>query len=84
MSPARLLKTIDRAHIRATDDVAEINRLWFDFGAAVRNERRANNIGLASFSKALGVSKAYVGFLETGKRRWDFDMAKRAVKLITK
>lgn len=84
MPPHRLLKTIDLFQKKHEIDGAYVDQLWKEFGASVRVARRDKKIGLKSFSTSLGCSRAFVGFLESGKRQWNFNMARKAVKILSK
>lgn len=84
MTPARLLKTIDSFQRKQGREVRYIESLWCIFGQSIREQRKKRNIGLKEFSRRMQCSRAMIGFLESGKRQWNFDMAKRAVKLLKK
>lgn len=64
------------------DGDAQLDQMWSDFGAEVRSLRKRSGIGLKEFSRELKVSKSMTGFLESGKRRWNLEMARRAVKIL--
>jgi len=83
MSLHALLQEIKAFEKKQQEDVAAVERKWRDFGETVRQTRKQRNIALATFSRKLGVSKSMTGFLESGKRRWNLGMAKRAVEILT-
>jgi ribosome-binding protein aMBF1 (putative translation factor) len=84
MPPHRILKTIDFFQRKQNDDAQYIDGLWKDFGASVRETRRDQCIGLRAFAKQMKVSSAMIGYLESGKRQWNFEMARKAVKILSK
>ncbi len=84
MPPHRILRTIDFFHKKHDIEAQYIDQLWIEFGTSVRETRRQRNIGLRVFAGKLGVSRAMIGYLESGKRQWNLGMAKRAVKLLSK
>ena len=84
MTPVRILKAIDFFHKKHDIEAQYIDQLWIEFGTSVRETRRQRNIGLKEFACALKVSRAMVSYLESGKRQWNLEMAKRAVKLLSK
>jgi ribosome-binding protein aMBF1 (putative translation factor) len=84
MPPHRILKTIDFFQKKQAISDDFIGTLWKDFGKSVRESRKKKGVGLKEFSNMIGVSRSMVGFLESGKRQWNFEMARKAVKLLNK
>lgn len=69
---------------RLRKNTIEINRLWKQFGAAIRKERRERRIQLKVFASGLGYTSAMTSMLETGARSWPAGKAQLAVKLLTR
>lgn len=84
MPPHRILKTIDFFQRKQESEAHYIAGLWSDFGRSVRQSRKKQQIGLKEFAADLSISRAMVSFLESGKRQWNFEMARKAVKLLGK
>lgn len=82
MTPARLLKTIDFFQRKQAGEKQCIDALWADFGRSVRKSRKEHGVGLKEFADNMQLSRAMIGFLESGKRQWNFEMARKAVKLL--
>ena len=64
--------------------IARTQKLWLRFRVAIRDERKRRKIGLTEFARLLGVSPAFVGYLERGSRPWKLDMARKAVSVLGK
>ena len=56
--------------------------LWRKFGVAVRREREAAGWGLEAAAKPLGITKAYLSYLETGRRAWPEEIAAAVVEVL--
>jgi len=77
-----ILRKISAFEEKLSNGDAQLDKMWSDFGAGVRSLRKNRNIGLKEFSRELKISKSMTGFLESGKRRWNLEMARRAVKIL--
>lgn len=84
MTPARLLKTIGTFQRKQGIEARYIASLWCVFGQSIREQRKQRKIGLKQFADSMSVSRAMIGFLESGKRQWNFEMARKAVKILSK
>ena len=82
MTPRTLLESIREREMKQVQTQAEIGRLWGRFGAAVREARRRLGVGATKFAGALGYSTGMLAFLETGKRTWTMEAAKKAVEIL--
>jgi ribosome-binding protein aMBF1 (putative translation factor) len=84
MPPHRILKTIDFFQRKQDGEEEYIKGLWADFGKSVREARKKQGVGLKQFAASMQLSRAMISFLESGKRDWNFNMARKAVKLLGK
>lgn len=84
MPPHRILKTIDFFQRKQDGEEQYIKGLWSDFGKSVRESRKKQGVGLKEFAASMSLSRAMISFLESGKRDWNFKMARKAVKLLGK
>ena len=84
MSPERHLRTICFFQKTQTEGEKYITKLWRDFGQSIRRTRKQRKIKLSVFAKELGVTPAFVSYLESGSRKWNLVMARKAVKLVGK
>jgi transcriptional regulator with XRE-family HTH domain len=57
-----------------------------EIGREIFNRRRLAGLTIRELAKMAGVSKTYLGYMETGKRSWEFkgDLYKQLIKLLDK
>ncbi len=79
-SPKKTLSKINWAlRLRESQD-AEMNLLWSEFGAGVRERREHLKLSLEELAASMGIGKSMLSYLETGGREWSVGLARRAVK----
>jgi ribosome-binding protein aMBF1 (putative translation factor) len=63
---------------------AVVEKTWKQFGVAIKRSRLKRNLSLRTFAKRLKITGQMLNYLETGQRRWTFERAELAVKLLTR
>lgn len=63
---------------------ANAEKLWRDFGEAVRAERKRRKLTLKFFAAQLRYTTAMVSFMESGRRTWPLKKAERAVSILNR
>lgn len=80
--PALLLDSLIARNQKQQTSEARTALLWLSFGRAIRAERKRKKIKLERFASEMGISGGMVSYLESGARKWNFEMAMKAVKII--
>ncbi len=76
----KILTSIDRqSRLKESVDNG-MDRLWREFGAAVRHKREARKWSLAFLGKKLGIGHSMMAYLETGDRDWTAELAAQAAR----
>lgn len=81
--PEKILRAISRLESDEKRRSAKLKELWLRFSTEVRLSRKKKGMSLDDFSKALGIGKSMLSYLETGGREWSLELAKRASILIS-
>lgn len=85
MNNAATILWLARIRQKGADSAqAVVTKTWVQFGQAIRKSRRARKISLRVFAKRLKVTHQMLSYMESGERRWTFDRAELAVKLLTR
>jgi DNA-binding transcriptional regulator YiaG len=83
-SPSHLLTGIRLRETLAAGANAVVLKAWKDFGKSIKHHRLSKNLSLRTFAKRLKITGQMLNYLETGQRRWTFERAELAVKLLTR
>jgi DNA-binding transcriptional regulator YiaG len=82
--PSHILTGLHLRETIATAAQAVVIRAWKDFGKSIKHHRLSKNLSLRTFAKRLKITGQMLNYLETGQRRWTFERAELAVKLLTR
>lgn len=72
------------AALLASQKIAEdhVNKLWLDFGVAVREARKEMKIPLIELARRVRTSKSDLSYRENGERAWDMEMARKVMEAL--
>ena len=83
-TPFHILNLIRVNTVQHKKAAKDIDRLWKDFGVAIRQQRKAKKVKLAVFAQALGYTTAMITYMERGDRHWPIAKAQKAVSLLSR
>jgi hypothetical protein len=83
-APSSILAVVRDAADRRAKAERNYERMWTAFGKSFKNERTRRRISLRTMGKRLKITGQMLNYLETGQRRWTFERAELAVKLLTR
>ena len=84
MSPAQtILKEIADHQQAVAEHTAHELPLWRKFSSEVRRYREERGWSLADLADKIGIGRSLLSYLETGKRRWTLELARKAAKHMT-
>jgi len=77
-----LILVVERATNHHEASKKRLSAIWSQFSEGVRNERKLRKISLETLAERLGIKKSQLSYLETNRRSWTLDLAKKAVEVL--